>query len=147
MLGMILTSWYIFKSHAKNKAPMNFWSSKKKKTTLNNRNACQKRGHLETNYTWQFMANHRIYQELVYRNEVLKTMVVYHLQTVSGKYGWKVNGTRLFGSFQRKLSGSNGTSEKVVPFFPNGMFQPEIRVPFVQSHLWYQIQAFAAVFR
>ena len=31
MLGMILTSWYIFKSHAKNKAPMNFWSSKKSK--------------------------------------------------------------------------------------------------------------------
>ena len=34
MLGMILTSWYIFKSHAKNKAPMNFWSSKKSKQLL-----------------------------------------------------------------------------------------------------------------
>ena len=43
------------------------------------------------------MANHRIYQELVYRNEVLKTMVVYHLQKGSGKSGWKVNGTRLLG--------------------------------------------------
>ena len=87
------------------------------------------------------MANHRVYQELVYRNEVLKTMVIYHLQTVSGKSGQKVNGTRLFGSFQWKLSGSNGTSEKVVPFFPDGMFQTEIRVPFLQSHLWYQFQA------
>ena len=30
----------------------------------------------------------------------------------------KVNGTRLFGSFQRKISESNGTFEKVVLFFP-----------------------------
>ena len=28
---------------------------------------------------------------------------------VSGKYGWKVNGTRLFGSFQPKMFGSNRT--------------------------------------
>ena len=48
-------------------------------------------------------------------------MVVYHLQKDSGKFSWKfkkVNGTRLFGSFQRKISGNNGTSEKVVLFFP-----------------------------
>ena len=38
-----------------------------------------------------------------------------HLQWVSGKFGWNVKGTKLFGSFQQKLSGSNGTSEKVVP--------------------------------
>ena len=31
--------------------------------------------------------------------------------------GWKVNGTRLFGSFQRKISWSKGTSERVVLFF------------------------------
>ena len=30
---------------------------------------------------------------------------------------WKVNGTRLFGSFQRKICGRNETSEKVVLFF------------------------------
>ena len=30
---------------------------------------------------------------------------------------WKVNGTRIFGS-SRKISGSNGTSERVVLFFP-----------------------------
>ena len=35
----------------------------------------------------------------------------------SGKSGSKVNGTRLFGSSQQKISGSNGTSEKVVLFF------------------------------
>ena len=46
-----------------------------------------------------------------------QTMVVYHLQEFSGKSGSKVNGTRLFGSSQRKISGSNGTSEKVVLFF------------------------------
>ena len=32
------------------------------------------------------------------------------------RWGQKVNGTRLFGSFQRKISGSNGTSEKAVLF-------------------------------
>ena len=37
---------------------------------------------------------------------------MYHLQKVSGKS--KVNATRLFGSFQRKTYGSNGTSKKVV---------------------------------
>ena len=44
-------------------------------------------------------------------------LVVYHLQQLSGNSGWKVNGTRLFGSFQWKVSGSNGTSEKVLLFF------------------------------
>ena len=35
----------------------------------------------------------------------------------SEKFGWKVNRTRLFGSaFQRKISGNNGTSEKLVLF-------------------------------
>ena len=44
---------------------------------------------------------------------------VYHLQEVSGKSGWKENGTRLFGSFRRTISGSNGTctAEKVILFF------------------------------
>ena len=44
-------------------------------------------------------------------------MVVYHLQKLSGNSGWKVNGTPLVGSFQWKISGSIGTSEKVVLFF------------------------------
>ena len=39
------------------------------------------------------------------------------IQKVSGKSSWKVHGTRLFGSFQRELSGSNGTSEKAVLLF------------------------------
>ena len=43
--------------------------------------------------------------------------VAYHLQKYSGKSGSKVNGARLFGSSQRKISGSNGTSEKVLLFF------------------------------
>ena len=42
------------------------------------------------------------------------TEVVYHLQQFSGKTGWRVNGTRRFWSSQRKISGSNGTSEKMV---------------------------------
>ena len=32
-------------------------------------------------------------------------------------------------------------------FFSGGMFQREIYVPFIQTYLWYQFQAFAAVFR
>ena len=42
---------------------------------------------------------------------------VYHLHKVSRKFGLKVNGTRLFESFQWKISGSNESSEKVVLFF------------------------------
>ena len=37
-------------------------------------------------------------------------------QKVSQKPGYKVNGTRLFRLFKWKISGSNGTSEKVVLF-------------------------------
>ena len=33
------------------------------------------------------------------------------------------------------MSGSKGTSEKVVLLIPDGIFQTEIRVPFLQSHL------------
>lgn len=31
--------------------------------------------------------------------------------------GWKVNGTRMLGSLQRKISGSNGGSKRVLLFF------------------------------
>jgi len=51
------------------------------------------------------------------QSEVGTQTVVYHLQKFSGKSGSRVNGTRLFGSSQRKISGSNVTSEKVVLFF------------------------------
>ena len=62
--------------------------------------------------------------------------VVYHFQKVSGNFGWKVNGTRLFGSFEWKISGNNGTSEKVVsPVFPDGMFQGKFTFHFIKPHL------------
>jgi len=38
-------------------------------------------------------------------------LVVYHLQKVAGKSGCKVNVSLVNESFQRKISGSNGTSE------------------------------------
>ena len=42
---------------------------------------------------------------------------------------YKLNGRRLFGSsFQRKISGSNGTSEN-----SDGIFQTEVCVPFLQT--------------
>ena len=34
-----------------------------------------------------------------------------------GKSGWKVNGTRLSGSSQRKICGSNGIPQKVILFY------------------------------
>ena len=48
------------------------------------------------------------------------------IQKFYGKFGLKVNGTRLLGSFQRKLSRSKGTSEKAALFFSDGVFQMEI---------------------
>ena len=67
-----------------------------------------------------------------FRSEVV-SLVVYHLLKVSGESGWKVNRTPLSGSFQWKISGSNRTCEK--SFFPDAIFQVEICVPFLQSHL------------
>ena len=64
--------------------------------------------------------------------------VVYHLQKVSGKSGWKGNGARLFGSLQRKTSGSNGTSEKVVLFFRTECSNQKFVFRFVDT----QFQAF-----
>ena len=49
-----------------------------------------------------------------------------------------MNGTWRFGLFQRNILRHNvtaWTSEKVVLFFPGRMFQREICVPFVKSHL------------
>lgn len=104
-----------------------------------------------------------------------KKLVFCHLQNVSGKSGWKINGS-LFLSFQWRISVSNRTFEKVVlfflackqvlclgkrwifsPFFSNRKpvhrlcfsdvkFQTEVRVTFLQTHFWYQFQAAEAVF-
>ena len=41
---------------------------------------------------------------------------VFHLPRNSGNSGWDVNGTHVFGSFNWKISGINGTSGKVVLF-------------------------------
>ena len=43
-------------------------------------------------------------------------MGVFHLPRNSGKSGWDVNGTHVFGSFHWNISGINGSSEKVVLF-------------------------------
>ena len=50
-------------------------------------------------------------------SKTLTLYFVYQLQKGSRKPGCKVNGTGLLGSFQRKISGSNGTSGKVFMFF------------------------------
>ena len=53
---------------------------------------------------------------------------------VSGKSGWKVNGTCLFwvvpaGNFREQRN-----IWKASPVFPEGIFQSEFRVPFLPSH-------------
>ena len=68
--------------------------------------------------------SYRIYIHLFHPLLTYLVMFVYHLQNVFGKCGWKVNGTCPFGS----------------------MIQTEIRVPFLESRLQYQFQAFAADF-
>ena len=40
-----------------------------------------------------------------------------------------------FGRSSRTFPGSNGTSEKGSPVFTDGIFQMEIRVPFLERHL------------
>ena len=45
-----------------------------------------------------------------------ETVVVYHLPQIPGNSGWDVNGKRFFGSSRWKIPGTNGNSEKVVPF-------------------------------
>ena len=54
---------------------------------------------------------------------------------VSGKPGWKVNGTQLFGSIQWKISWRNGTSEKVVLFFRMECFKRKFVFHFFKAML------------
>ena len=67
-------------------------------------------------------------------------LVVHQLQKVTGKSGGVVNATCLFASFQRKISWSNGKSEKVILFFPNGSSCAISSKPFL-------FQALASFFR
>ena len=63
---------------------------------------------------------------------IIMTTVVYHLQKVYAKSGWKVNGTQLFRSFQWKISGSNETWT-IGPVFPLGYSKRKFVFPFLQS--------------
>ena len=66
----------------------------------------------------------RLARYLIYEMKSVKPWSVFHLPKNAGNSGWDVNGTRLFGSLQWKLSGINGIPEKVAPFsrwkLPNG---------------------------
>ena len=61
-----------------------------------------------------------------------------------GLWGEDVWRFKLCGSLPWKISMSNGTSE-ASPVFPDWKFLTEVRVAFLQSHLWYQFQAFEAI--
>ena len=59
------------------------------------------------------------------------TVVVYHLPQIPRNFGWDVNGKRFFGSYQWKIPGTNGDSEKVVPFSRLGRSERKFRrLPF-----------------
>ena len=73
--------------------------------------------------------------------------VVYHLQNFSGKSSWKVTWARGFVSSQRKISGSNGTSEKVVLFFRMEYSKRKFVIHFFKAIFNTSFQAFAVVFR
>ena len=59
--------------------------------------------------------------------------------TGSGNSGRDVNEHEFSCRSSGKFQGSNGTSEKVVLYFSDGMFARESRAPFLQSHLWYHL--------
>ena len=61
-------------------------------------------------------------------------LVVNCLPKFSGKSSWKVIVT-IFLPVLCKISGSNETSEKVVMFFRDRMFQVQIHVPLVKNHI------------
>ena len=101
------------------------------------------------------------------RSLLHKELVVYHLQKVSGKFGWKINGTvfsrrsseefpwarehvERWSRFSSLWSGLL-FGERVIFFtlspnrepvhrlcFSEGKFQTEVRVTFLETHLWYQ---------
>ena len=48
-------------------------------------------------------------------------LVVHHLPQILGNFGWGVNGKRFFGSTHWKIPGTNGNSERVVPFSRLGL--------------------------
>ena len=57
------------------------------------------------------------------------------LLTISRKSGWKEIENNFLGHFRRKCL--EATTEKLVLFFRTECSKTEIRVPFLQSHLWY----------
>lgn len=69
---------------------------------------------------------------IVFTMRICFQMVVYHLQKVNAKSGWKVNGTQLFRSFQWKISWSNETWT-VGPVFPLGYSKRKFVFPFHQA--------------
>ena len=72
-----------------------------------------------------------------------KSMVVYHLPRIPGNSGWDVNCKRFFGSSHRKIPGTNGNSEKVVPVFPIGTFRQVSCISY-RFHVVTRIQSSAA---
>ena len=71
--------------------------------------------------------------------ETFRVLVVYHFQKVPENLVGKQMAHAFLGRFsKKKISGGNGTSEKLVVFFRTECLKrTEIRVPFLQTHLSY----------
>ena len=74
----------------------------------------------------------------LWSNSVL-SVAVCHLQNVSGKSGWKVNETHLFGVFPAETFREQRNTRKSRTVFPDGMFQTVIRVPLLQGHTSFRL--------
>ena len=73
--------------------------------------------------------------------------VVWQMRPSSWRNRKKYIEHEFLGRVSGKFPGPTGNIWKGSPVFPHGMFQTEMRVPLMKSHLWYQFQAFAAVYR
>ena len=70
---------------------------------------------LSSGFSWTLL----IKKVLTY-GSMSEILVVYHLPQIPRNSAWDVNGKRFFGSSHWKIPGTNGNSEKVVPFFRLG---------------------------
>ena len=73
--------------------------------------------------------------------------VVRQMRSSSWRNRKKYREHEFLGRVSGKFTGPTGNIWKGSPVLPDGMFQTEMRVPMMKSHLWYQFEAFAAVFR
>ena len=73
-------------------------------------------------------------------DEAESVNAVYHLLQIPGNSCWDVNGKRFFGSFHWKIPGTNGNSEKVVPFSRLGRSEWKFVYKFLEFRTSFMLQ-------